>query len=156
MTSAILGLDVLLKKLTDIENLDRRATTPMAKSVDILYKDLAIPPPKARGAFSRMATPAQRRWYWAAVSSGRIQHSDTSGYIRTGRTRQSWKKRVVKYGGGIRGIVGTDRVPPTQYIQGSSQQPFHAASKYPTPQRAIEKSTPKIKAIWVAFMRKEI
>jgi phage gpG-like protein len=120
---------------------------PMTQSVQHLQRKLAKQPPKAAGAFSAMATPGQRRAYWAKVSAGDITHG-SGGYRRSGILRQGWTTEVTN--GGRRGVVGTN-VPYAVYVQGPQQQPFHAASNYPTTEKVAEEEADTV----VGFFEKE-
>ena len=75
-----------------------------------------------------MATPGQRRAYWAKVRSGQARHG-SGGYIRRGDMVRKW---VVKPIG--RGVVkvGNDE-ENAKFVYGAPplQQPFHAASGWP-------------------------
>jgi hypothetical protein len=126
MTVTIKGMEDVIRKL---ESLDSPAVfkRPMTQAVQHLHRKIGKAVTKAPGAFSAMATPGQRRAYWAKVSSNEITHT-ASGYRRSGQLGKGWTTRVSP--NGRRGEVGTN-VPYAVYVQGERQQPFHAASKYP-------------------------
>jgi hypothetical protein len=92
-----------------------------------LQRELTFAPPKKAGAFTRLATPKQKRKYLAMVRSGEVRHG-AGGYIRTGNTQRSWtaKKRSVM-------SVEVGNASPGAYFvySAEAQQPFHAASKWP-------------------------
>ena len=128
MTIEITGLEAIVKKLDSL-NKPGILKQPMTQSVQHLHRKIAKPPVKQPGAFSRLATTAQRRAYWARVSSGEIQEMPGGGYRRTNQLRNSWTQKVSA--DGRTGEVGTN-IPYGRYVQGQrQQQPFHAASKWP-------------------------
>lgn len=106
----------------------------MEKAVQIVYEETQEQPEKAPGAFTRLATPGQRRAYWAKVRSGEARHSESSGYVRSNKLKRGWKKKVQKSVSGITGTVDNG-VPYGVYVQGIARQPFHTASGW---QRDIE------------------
>jgi len=113
MSVKIEGLEEVTRKL---ESLNRPGIfqRPMQQALQHIQRKIARPPRKAQGAFSRHATPAQRRAYWARVNSGEIQHREGVGYVRTNMLRDSWTSRVENQG--RRGVIGTN-IPYAPYVQ---------------------------------------
>lgn len=132
MSVTVKGLDDVLRKIDSLGK-PGASKRPMQLSVDHLHGKMAREPGKAPGAFSAMATPGQKRAYWAKVSSGEARHGPR-GYIRSHRLYRGWKKRVLN--NGRRGEIwndarGSDGKPYWEFVEGLRQQPFHAASNYP-------------------------
>jgi hypothetical protein len=92
-----------------------------------LQKELQIPPPKQAGAFSRLATPKQKRAYWAKVRARQIEHT-ANGYKRRGDVVRKWV--VVPIGFGRVKLSNDHDAAPFVYGK-VDQQPFHAASGWP-------------------------
>jgi hypothetical protein len=84
----------LTRKLKTIDDFQKWGKAPMQKSVKIVQEQAQIEPKKAAGAFSRLATPGQRRAYWAKVKSGEAKHSESSGYIRSHKLKKGWKTKI--------------------------------------------------------------
>lgn len=121
-------------------------SSPMKKSVDWITKDASKYKPKAAGAFSQYATPGQKRAYWAKVRSGEARHSESSGYIRSGKTKRGWTKEVRRYGGGVQGIIGNVE-PHYIYVHTEPyQQPFHKKTGFMTVEKAFEQNKSRIDA----------
>jgi hypothetical protein len=113
----------------------------MDKSVKHLQRRLAKYPPKAAGAFSRLATPGQRRAYWAKVSSGESSHREGIGYVRSGNLSRRWTTEISP--NGRTGTVGNN-AGYAEYVQGERQQPFHEASNFPTVDEVAKKEAAAI------------
>ena len=126
MTIEIIGMEAIVKKL---ESLNKPAIfkAPMEKSLAHLEGKLKRDPTKDPTAFSRLATPGQKRAYWAKVSENPAIHG-AKGYIRSHKLFGGWKKRISD--GGRTGLVynETDYGP---FVEGLRQQPFHRASNWP-------------------------
>ena len=152
MGVTIKGLEPVIHKLTTLNRFNQWAREPMTKAVAVIHSEVAKYPKKASGAFSRLATPGQRRAYWARVRSGEISHRDGIGYVRTGSLGRSWTSKVTTMPNGIRGEVGNNReyAPFVQRGGANGQQPFHAASKWETDKTAIEKAEPQIDDLFKA------
>jgi len=151
------------RKLKTVSEFNRRASEPMEESVEILRDALADYPRKSPGAFSRLATPGQRRAYWARVKSGDITHRDGVGYVRSGKTGQRWTTRIIRSAGkqitgayGIRGVVGNN-APWAKWVQrAGDQQPFHVVSGWITDKRAVRENSDDINRIWARWIRREL
>lgn len=105
----------------------------MKKSLDKERYELRTNPPKKNPtAFTRLATVGQKKAYWAKVRSGEAQHSNTSGYIRSGRTQRAWESKVTPTSSGVNGEL-SNKVPHAAYVFGNKlQQPFHRESRFDT------------------------
>ncbi len=124
----IRGDQQLLQTFADINDFDAWATPPMRRAVEIVKDEAQIQPKKAPGAFSALATPGQRRAYWAKVSSGEITHSDSSGYVRSGKLKRGWETNVTGNRTGVIGFV-FNTVNYGGWVQSvENQQPFHFVS----------------------------
>ena len=134
MSVEIKGLDALVKKLDSLGQ-PGAFRRPMTQSVQHIHRKLAKPPRKAQGAFSRLATPGQKRAFWARVSSGEIEFREGIGYVRTNRLRNSWTTKVSS--DGRTGEVG-NIVSYGPFVQGFRQQPFHAESKWPQTEKVAK------------------
>lgn len=122
-------------------SLDKNTVAALRKTIDggvitaIIYaaglelqKELQIPPPKQAGAFSRLATPKQKRAYWAKVRAGQARNGP-NGYIRRGDVVRQWV--VVPIGFGRVKLSNNNDAAPFVYGKPPLQQPFHAASGWP-------------------------
>lgn len=130
MAETIQGMTAAIKKLDSLDD-PKVFKTPMTRATGHLHNKIAKPAQKAPGAFSAMATPGQKRAYWARVSSGDITHLPNSGYRREGSSKR-WTTKITS--GGRRGEVGINSAGAV-YVWGGPprpmQQPFHAASGWP-------------------------
>ena len=117
----------IMRKLDSLNRPGARRV-PMEQSVQHFHRILARYPTKASGAFSRLATPRQKRAYWAKISSEEAQEMPGGGYRRSNTLRNRWTKDV--HPDGREGKVGNN-APYAVYVQGERQQPFHAASDFP-------------------------
>ena len=122
VTIDMAALDSLASKIDSAS-----LVAPLKAGANWLKEQIEKEPKKAAGAFSRLATPAQRRAFWAKVRSGQAQ-VDGQGYVRTHKTARGWKvaasgRYVVKLYNDSEGAPYVYRQPPSP-----SQQPFHAAS----------------------------
>lgn len=155
MTIQIQGLERLNKKLDRLEDMQRVMHDPMEAAVVLVHDYIAVAPRKKKGAFTAMATPGQRRYYWWAVKEGIIDHREGVGYVRSNLTVKGWYHKVTRISNGLRGEVGTVN-KGTPYVQGPEQQPFHAASGWRTDSEAIEKNRGKINALFAKAIDKEL
>lgn len=141
-------LRAVRKKLKSINNFNQWAKPPMDQSLSILRDDIANAPRKSPGAFSSLATPGQKRAYWARVRSGEIKHGP-GGYIRTGLLVRQWGTKITKTMRGMIGVVSNIVMEKYgQFVHGPYQQPFHAASKWRRIDRVIDQNRPKIERIF--------
>ena len=152
MPIEITGLDAIVKKL---EALDDPGVfrAPMQLSVNHLQLKLKDKPMKAPGAFSRLATPGQRRAYWAKVSSGEISHG-SGGYNRTGNTARAWTTDVSP--DGRTGKVGNLK-PGARWVYGEqTQQPFHTVSGWPRVDKVAKQAEHKILGYFKAALDRAV
>jgi hypothetical protein len=141
-------LRAVRKKLKTLDNFQQWADKPMEQSLSILRDDIANAPRKAPGAFTRLATPGQRRAYWAKVSRGEARHGP-GGYIRTGLLVRNWTTKITKRMRGLVGVVSNVVMEKYgQYVHGPYQQPFHAVSKWRRIDKVIETNRPTIERIF--------
>lgn len=153
MTVKIEGLEEVTRKL---EALNRPGIfyQPMLKSLGHLQRTIAIYPRKQQGAFSAMATPAQKRAFWAKVSSGEAEFREGIGYVRTGNLGRRWMTRVEK-GGQVGRISNNAGYGP--YVQSDEkQQPFHKASNWQTVEKVIDKESAAIVRYFEAAYKQEL
>lgn len=152
----IKGLDKLQRKLETLENFQRALHRPMKESVDLVKRKTARAPNKAAGAFSSMATPAQKRAFWAKVRADPKLFDKRTGYRRTDQTTQSWAVEVRNTSRGVQGVVGNNS-PGARYVQGRKyQQPFHRASKWPVVEDVLDDSAGEIARIFQDAVRREL
>jgi hypothetical protein len=144
------GLDRVTRKLDSIVAFQRWATPPMTRTVALLQDSIAKYPRKSEGAFSRLATPRQKRAYWAKVRSGAITHRN--GYFRTGTLGRKWTTKTEATINGVKGTVGNNAAY-AQFVQGDRQQPFHAASGFVTIRQARRDNEGKIQLVWRQAVR---
>lgn len=141
MNIEIRGIDAAIKKLGDIIQVERQLQPTMHRAVQIIHDEIAEYVPKAAGAFSRLATPAQKRAYWAKVSAGEIRHG-ANGYIRTGHTGRAWTTKVTT--SPLTGVVGNNR-PAAKWVYGEkTQQPFHRESGFKTDEQVAREQRDRI------------
>ena len=142
------------KKLGKISKFNTAAIEPMEESLALIQDEVAKYPVKNPNAFSQLATPGQRRAFWAKVRSGEAGFREGVGYVRTGKLGQSWKSKVLRVHGGIRGEVGTNN-RYAQWVQSSKyQQPFHGKSRWATEKLAMRRVQDKVGDIWQAWIRR--
>ena len=152
----IQGLDKLQRKLDTLEQFQRSLKRPMHESVDLVKRKTAVAPKKAAGAFSRMATPGQRRAFWAKVKERPQLFDERVGYRRTNQTRNSWAVEVRNTGRGVQGVVGNN-APGARFVQGREyQQPFHKASGWPVVEDVLDDNADEIGRIFQRHIRREL
>lgn len=151
----ITGLDKVLTKLKTIEELNRHMTPPMNQALGHLKRRMARYPQKAAGAFSAMATPAQKRAYWAKVRSGEISTGKDGGYRRSGTTGRKWSHRIKTRGSGLLGEL-TNNAPGAIFVQGNRQQPFHKASGWPQVDEVADKEAKAVQGYFDAAIKRII
>lgn len=149
------ALNRVIKKLGSIEHMNMRLRPAMDESLDYMHRRVGRAPRKAAGAFSRMATPAQKRAYWAQVRSGRIGHG-AGGYIRTNVTAKKWAKRIEGSANGLTGILGNNAPGAFWVYSRQGQQPFHAASGWPVAEDVLEQSEGAIGRIFARHIKRII
>lgn len=120
-----------LRKLKTLENLTREIAPELAGVEDALLKEAREQPRKKPGAFTRMATPGQRRAYWAKVRSGEAQHGP-NGYVRSYALWRAWKRIPRRITADLIQIGIDNDAPHAKYVQGRQRQPFHKASGWKT------------------------
>ncbi|MFQ5434613.1 MAG: hypothetical protein ACE5FD_07035 [Anaerolineae bacterium] len=153
MAIELKGTEELIKKLNTLENFQQWGKQPLESSVDIVHKLAQEQPPKAPGAFSRLATPGQKRAYWAKVASGEARHSEASGYIRSNQLKNSWTKKVETVTRGLRGIV-ENLTDYGHFVQGRFRQPFHKVSGWLTDDELAQKAQTPVEKGWAAAIDK--
>lgn len=150
MPVTIDGLTEIIRKLNSLDD-PKVFKRPMTEATAHLHNKIAKAPQKAPGAFSAMATPGQRRAYWALVSSGEITHLDGSGYRRSGSAK-NWTTKVSS--DGRTGEVGINSAGAV-YVWGGPprpmQQRFHAASGWPRVDEVVKEEADTV----VGFFEKE-
>jgi hypothetical protein len=100
----------------------------LKKAADFLRDELKNEPTKQPGAFTRLATPGQRRAFWAKVRAGQAR-VDGQGYVRTHNTARAWQSKTR---GNFSAVVENAALPGAYFVYSAeAQQPFHAASKWP-------------------------
>lgn len=153
----IKGLDKLQRKLNTLEQFQRKLRKPMTESVAMMQDYIAKAPRKKKGAFSTMATDAQRRAYWAKVRSGEAGHREGIGYVRTSTLVRGWTHKVTMTSSGVRGEVGNSKAANYgTFVQGERQQSFHAASGWRTTEETIEKNIDKIQDKFEKVIKAEL
>ena len=135
-TITITGLDKVLHKLDTVEKIATHLGPPMEQSLDHLQRRLGRVPRKSPGAFSRLATPAQKRAYWYKVSKSPEIHGK-NGYNRTGNIARRFSHRVRRHANGVTGEL-TNNAPGAVYVIGERQQAFHKESGFPQVDDVVE------------------
>jgi len=134
------------KKLAEIANA-QNLRPAMDEAVELVYEVTQDQPQKKPGAFSSLATPGQRRAYWAKVRSGEARHG-AGGYIRSGNLKRGWQKRVRALKTKLKGVVFSTKPRYNVYVQGAKIQPFHKASRWETDKEIAKRNEGAIAAIF--------
>ena len=131
-------LDALISRLDSLADIQRVLPEPMTRALALLHDEMfSNPPRKKPGAFSRLATPGQKRAYWARVGAGEIDHREGIGYVRSNVLTLKSVSSVEPTSNGIRGTIGT--VGYGRYVVGREQQQgFHAESGWTTDDAAFK------------------
>lgn len=121
------GLEATLNALGNLKMPDL-AKREIQKRAEWWDTQLEKYPKKAAGAFSRLATPGQRRAFWAKVRSGEAR-VDGQGYVRSFKLSKGWRYRTLE--SGRRLVRFYNDVPYSHFVFGTTtQQPFHKASGF--------------------------
>lgn len=150
LTITITGDEKVIYKITRLDNIETKIRAPMEESLALLQRTLARQPRKAAGAFSVMATPKQKRAFWAKMRDEPRLFDPRTGYRRTRVLANSWTTKITSIHNGLDGTVGTN-TPYAIYVHGSGvpgQQPFHAKSNFVREDHALEMNERKIKNIF--------
>lgn len=119
----------------------------MVDSLALVHKDMTKQPRKDGTAFSRLATPGQKRAYWAKVASGEARHGP-NGYVRSGALKRGWSiEPIQKTMNSLRGVV-KNTAAHAVFVQGSRRQPFHAATGWITDALEVERRRRRIVGIF--------
>lgn len=152
---SIQGLDALNRKLDKLEDFQRVMHNPLEESADLLRDWIATVPRKRAGAFTAMATPGQKRAYWAKVRANEINHT-SNGYGRTGNSK-AWEIDIKRSHNGIRAEIGNKKAKDyISFVQGPEQQAFHWVSGWRTTDEAIAENERKIERIFERVIKKEL
>lgn len=148
MSVKIDGLDKVSKKLGNLARFSQWAAKPVEKAAALVHDEVAKYPQKRPGAFSALATQAQKRAYWAKVRSGEINHREGVGYVRSGTLGRKWKVEISYPPNGVRAEIGNNTAY-AKYVQGKeNQQLFHFASGWVDEEEAINKKSNEINRIF--------
>lgn len=125
-----------------VEKVQRKETfrPALTKTGAHMQDVMAEAPVKSPGAFTRLATPKQRRAYWARVSAGLAEHREGLGYKRQGSNKQ-WTFEVSPQAQRVK--IGTV-TKHARYVWGRQQQPFHKESGWPRADETLEKEADTI------------
>ena len=104
-----------------------------------LLADLRFEPPPAIHPFV-FATPKSRRWYFWALSEGKIS-TDGSRYKRTHMLSQAWKVGLTVGDNAIAMFAANPR-KETKFVTGKRQVPGHRNSGWPLHDTTIKKWQP--------------
>lgn len=154
-TIEITGLERIAHKLRTVEQISMTLGPPMQQSLMHLQRRVARPPRKAAGAFTALATPRQKRAYWARVRSGEITHDKRTGYRRTNTLVRKWSVQVKTNLLGASGQL-TNNSEHGVFVQGERQQPFHKASGWPTVDGVAEKEAPAVQRYFDAAIKRAL
>ena len=155
MAEKIQGMLKLQRKLRKLEKFQTLMIPPTNKGLALMHDDIGKTPRKAQGAFSRLATPAQKRAYWARVRSGEINHREGVGYVRSNALQQGWKQTVKRVSNGVTGVL-SNPVKYGQYVQGRIQQAFHRASGWRQQSKVIKDNRDKVMDFYRDVVRREL
>ncbi len=134
MAVKVINLDEKIAGLEALANLRTWVKRPLKRANQLLMEEARDYPTKDPGAFTALATPGQKRAYWAKVGSGEIQHG-ASGYVRTNKLRDSWQEMKIKLAADRAKSGIESNLPGNQYVMGKRQQPFHAKSGWLTDEK---------------------
>jgi hypothetical protein len=134
-----------------LNNFQNKMSAPMEKSIKWITESMAEDKPKTKGAFTRYATSKQKRAYWARVRSGEAKHSESTGYVRSGKTAKSLRGEARRYSGGVRGEVTSSQAHAI-YVHGDYQQRF--LKHWSDGERAFKKNEPRINAEFEKVIKK--
>jgi len=148
----VTGLDKVAHKLKTVEQIALHLAPPMDKSLKHLQRRMARYPKKSPGAFARLATPAQKRAYWAKVRSGEISTAKDGGYRRTGTLGRKWSTKIHKRPTGMTGEL-TNNTGYGPFVQGQRQQPFHKESGWSQVDDVVTKEGKAIQGYFNAAIR---
>lgn len=156
MAVTIKGLEPLLKKLDSLEEIGRVLKPPMVKALALVEDDAKTYPRKDPTAFTRLATNAQRRAYWAKVREDPSIHRDGVGYVRSRNLGNRWKQGEIRVT--MRGIEGRleNKTGYGPFVQGAHQQPFHRASEWRTTSKILKDNEGKIERLFKSAIDKEL
>ena len=111
-------------------------------------------PKKAKGAFTAMASPAQRRAYWAKVRDNPAIHDPNSGYIRR-NSAALWRYETTPTK-----VTISNPVDHGQYVWKGPprpmQQGFLAASKWPRGDNVLKREADTIVGFFEQALRKAL
>ena len=111
---------------------------PMEASLLDLYNDLTDYPPPSTGK-ARFKTAKQRRYFFWALRTGRIQVP----YHRTLKLGQSWAWHITTTAHGLRGEVGTN-MPYVKWVQRAESQARIHRGNWLTDMGALNKNRDQI------------
>jgi hypothetical protein len=148
----ITGLEPVIAKLKRIETIQNELEPPMKQALSHLHRRIARYPAKNSGAFAALATPVQRRAYWAKVKSGEIDHGP-NGYRRSGNTGRKFSTSVKRTSSGLTGEL-TNNAPGARYVFGDYQPAFIKASGWPTVDSVADKEAAAVQRYFNAAIRR--
>jgi hypothetical protein len=153
---SIKGLEELQRKLKRLEDFQKVMYDPMEESSELVRDWIATAPRKRAGAFTAMATPGQRRAYWARVKAGEINHG-SNGYNRSENTSQGWAFNIRRVSNGLKSEIGNSKAKEyITFVQGPRQQPFHWVSGWRTTDEAIKENADKVQKIFDKAIKREL
>jgi hypothetical protein len=147
----ITGLEPVIAKLKRIELIQNELEPPMKQALSHLHRRIARYPAKNPGAFAALATPVQRRAYWAKVRDDPSIHGP-DGYQRTGNTARKFSTSVKRHSGGLTGELAGP--PGARYVFGDYQPAFIKASGWPTVDSVAEKEAAAVQRYFNAAIRR--
>lgn len=153
-TITITGMKPLLRKLDTVQDVTATLGPPMHRALGHLHRRVARYPRKDPTAFARLATPRQKRAYWARVRSGAITHG-SGGYVRTGTLGRKWTSRVQTGRAFIRGTLGNNAGYGI-YVQGGRRQSFHRASGWETTDDVAQREARAVQAYFDAAINQAL
>jgi hypothetical protein len=149
------ALQRIQKKLGTVTKFAQEARAPMQDTVDLLKEKMQTYPTKDPNAFSKTATDAQRRAYFAKMSDAQ-KKSGNWGYKRTGSLGRKWTTSNKQVAGGRRGEVGNNTAY-AKYVQSfAQQQSFHRMSGWLHEDLAVRRHKDEINRIWSKWIAKEL
>lgn len=153
MSDTIIGLRNILEKIDAIASFSTWGQLPMEQTLEVVKDEIAQYKNKAGGAFSAMATPGQRRAYWAKVRAGEIGHG-VNGYIRSGTLGRGWSVKLNVNVNNIEGVIANNTEYAPYVHSASQQQPFHAATRFQTDEGTLAATEGTRKHIWEVVIKR--
>jgi hypothetical protein len=146
MDVSMSGNEIVTKSLKNMWT-PTKSKRAIKKGLQVLKRDAIKYPRKKSGAFSRLATPAQKRAFWAKVRANPKLFRQGVGYVRQNRLKRGWVESITVGGVSATGTL-SNKVRYAVYVQGRRRQPFHRESGWKNERMIINDNISQILAIF--------